>query len=126
MAVKIITISMDPSGNVVVNPELCVIERGPKPSFILLMLDESLQLNPGEPGFAWGSITPPNFIAKPVHFADDNIILIRDEHTDDKSMGCWGYQPSIAIIAAGQTQSQTGTCTTGHIRNSKSPVIINR
>lgn len=130
MALYFIKISRT-GGKIVVHPDLCVVDQADEPSYILIMLDESLQLSPqAKPGFDWGSITPPAFIGKPIPLAGGNIILIEDAHTNDASVGCWSYRPRIddpkSGQTQGQTQGQTGTCTAGYMLNEKHPIIINR
>ena len=128
MAVHIIKISLNSSGNLVVDPDLCVVDPEPEPSYILLVLDETIKSYAGgKPGFAWDDPSMPAWFASPSPEAGGNIILIKDKHVGKDTKGYWFYQPSVANVnAAAQTKNQTGTCIKGYIRNEKHPVIINK
>jgi len=128
MAIHIIKISRNSSGNIDVDPDICVINPGPKPNYILLFLDESVlqQSADAKPGFDWDAGGgPPGFFDKPIPVAGENIILIKDTHIDGTSQGSWRYLPRIDGYVA-QSQNQTSSCAVQYIRSEKQPIIINR
>lgn len=129
MAVHIIKISQGNRGEISVDPDLCVVEPGPEPSYILFVLDENLNLcSGGKPGFVWDDLNnvPKHFKQLPL-VDGGKIILIRNTHTGPGTSGLWFYQASVVgMHAATKKSGQSGTHTAQSIRSERHPVIINK
>jgi hypothetical protein len=129
MAVHVIKMFQGKDGKIHVDPDLCVVDPGPEPSYILFVIDEDLNIpGGGKPGFTWENPEEiPRCFRNLPAVDGGKIILIKDAHTGPETRGLWFYQASLVNMSpATKTHCQPKTGAVQYMRSERHPVIINK